>query len=97
MLPHRLSLLTCLAMPAACRYVLLDAGPLGTVTHPRANKNKDITEWLQQLLRAGVAMRVPEISDYEIRRELVRTAKSKGIQRLDDTDARGAEAEDDIR
>jgi hypothetical protein len=42
-------------------------------------------------------MRVPEISDYEIRRELVRTAKSKGIQRLDDTDARGAEAEDDIR
>src|SRR5215207_708469 len=74
------------------KIVLLDAGPLGAVTHPRANKNKDIKEWLQRLLRSGVAVRVPEIADYEIRRELVRAAKSKGIpaakskgiQRLDD-------------
>jgi hypothetical protein len=66
------------------RIVLLDAGPLGAITHPRANRNIEIKEWLQRLLRAGVAVRVPEIADYELRRELLRGAKIKGIQRLND-------------
>jgi predicted nucleic acid-binding protein len=66
------------------KVVLLDAGPLGRVTHPRAEtRNREATEWLKGLLLAGVAVRVPEIADYEVRRELLRAGKTKGITRLD--------------
>jgi hypothetical protein len=47
------------------RLVLLDAGPLGMVTHPR--RNQEAKDWLRQLLRSGTEARVPEIADYEIR------------------------------
>jgi predicted nucleic acid-binding protein len=40
-------------------------------------------EWLQALLRAGCVVMVPEIADYEIRRELLRAEKAKGVERLD--------------
>ncbi|HJY84105.1 MAG TPA: nuclease [Candidatus Binatia bacterium] len=63
------------------KVVLLDAGPLGMVTHPR--KNPEIKAWLQQLLRRGVVVMVPEIADYEVRRELLRAGKRKGVARLD--------------
>jgi predicted nucleic acid-binding protein len=36
------------------------------------------------LRSAGVAVRVPEIADYEVRRELLRAGKPKGLGRLDD-------------
>jgi predicted nucleic acid-binding protein len=38
---------------------------------------------LKGLLSAGVSVRVPEIADYEIRRELLRAGKTEGISRLD--------------
>jgi predicted nucleic acid-binding protein len=60
--------------------VLLDAGPLGMVTHPR--KNIEIKTWLQISLRSNLIIKVPEIADYEVRRELLRANKLKGIQRL---------------
>lgn len=60
--------------------LMLDSGPLARVSHPRANQ--EITTWLNELLRAGVAVIVPEIADYEVRRELLRADKSKGIERL---------------
>ncbi len=63
------------------KVVLLDAGPLGMVTHPR--KNPEIKTWLQQLLRRGVVVMVPEVADYEVRRELLRAGKKKGVERLD--------------
>lgn len=63
------------------KVVLLDAGPLGMVTHPR--KNPEVKMWLQQLLRRGIAVMVPEIADYEVRRELLRAGKKKGVERLD--------------
>jgi toxin FitB len=63
------------------RIVLLDSAPLGMVSHPR--KNPEIKIWLQALLEAGVIVRVPEIIDYEVRRELLRANKQRGIQRLD--------------
>ena len=65
--------------------MLLDAGPLSLVTHPRAEiKNTRAAEWLVGLRSAGIAVRVPEIADYEVRRELLRAGKSKGLGRLDD-------------
>ena len=63
------------------RVVLLDTGPLGMVTHPRPNP--EIVEWLRDLLSDGVTVIVPEIADYELRRELIRAKRAKGIARLD--------------
>jgi predicted nucleic acid-binding protein len=51
------------------------------ITHPRPNKA--IAEWFKGLLRAGASVMIPEIADYEVRRELLRAGKRKGIQRLD--------------
>jgi predicted nucleic acid-binding protein len=65
------------------RTVLLDAGPLGLVTHPHLEPNREAALWLRTLLSAGVPVLVPEISDYEIRRELLRAGKSRGLSRLD--------------
>ena len=63
------------------RVVLLDTGPLSQVTHPR--RKPEITKWLQSLQRTATALRVPEIADYELRRELLRSGKQKSIERLD--------------
>ena len=65
------------------RTVLLDAGPLGLVTHPRVEHNREAALWLRGLLSASVPVLVPEISDYEIRRELLRAGKARGVRRLD--------------
>jgi len=64
------------------KVVLLDTGPLGMVSHPKPNR--DIVEWLKNLLRSGAEVLVPEIADYEVRRELLRAKKTKGIKRLDE-------------
>jgi predicted nucleic acid-binding protein len=63
------------------RLILLDAGPLGMVTHPR--KNPEIKAWLDAWLRSDRSIVIPEISDYEVRRELLRSNRVQGINRLD--------------
>ena len=63
------------------KVILLDAGPLGMVTHPRANR--DIVAWLKGMLDSGATILVPEIADYEVRRELLRANKTTGVERLD--------------
>lgn len=66
------------------RVVLLDAGPLGLVTNPRRSpQTLACNQWLQSLLLNGVHVLVPEIADYEVRRELLRAQKMRGLQRLD--------------
>jgi predicted nucleic acid-binding protein len=62
------------------RVVLLDTGPLGFVTHPRDHHGA--AEWLAQLLWCKITVRIPEIADYELRRELVRAGKSTSVTRL---------------
>ena len=66
------------------RMVLLDAGPLGLVTHPKAgDENRQCKAWLAGLLADGVRVRVPEGADYEVRRELFRAGRRGGLDRLD--------------
>jgi hypothetical protein len=66
------------------RFVLLDAGPLGLVTGPRSSAATVTCQaWLETLLSASVQVRVPDIADYEVRRELLRARKTRGIERLD--------------
>jgi predicted nucleic acid-binding protein len=61
--------------------VLLDAGPLGMVAHPRPAE--EIHAWLARLLGGRVEVLVAEIADYEVRRELLRARLMKSIHRLD--------------
>ncbi len=69
---------------AAARIVVLDAGPLSLVTHPKGGPDAEAAkEWLRSLREAGVDVRVPEIADYELRRELTRAGKTRSIGRLD--------------
>jgi predicted nucleic acid-binding protein len=65
------------------KFILLDAGPLGMISHPRADRNRDILEWVVLMLQRGHRIAVPEIADYEIRRELIRSEKTLGLRRLD--------------
>ena len=66
------------------RTILLDSGPLGLVTNPRASKEAAACgQWLVNALTSGTTMLVPAIADYEVRRELLRARRSAGIRRLD--------------
>ena len=64
--------------------VLLDAGPIGLLCAPPSKKSTaDCARWLAGLVRAGVRVIVPEITDYEVRRELLRANKTASAARLD--------------
>jgi predicted nucleic acid-binding protein len=67
------------------RVIILDTGPLGLVTNPRlSSESVACAQWLQANVTAGNRVIIPEIADYEVRRELLRANKIKGIARLDD-------------
>lgn len=64
--------------------VVLDSGPLGLVSHPRGGEEAAAAKaWLRDLLEAGTDVRIPEIADYEVRRELLRAGRTRSIERLD--------------
>lgn len=63
--------------------ILLDAGPLGLLANPnRTGQTIPCRAWLQALLANGRRVVVPEITDYEVRRELLRANKPKSIVKL---------------
>lgn len=63
---------------------MLDSGPLGMVTHPRGDETTArCKSWLDSLLDAGADVRIPDICDYEVRRELLRAGRTAGLRRLD--------------
>ncbi len=65
-------------------FYLLDAGPLGLATNPRATAQaKACRDWLKATLATGDRVMIPEGADYEVRRELIRAGKAKGLARLD--------------
>jgi predicted nucleic acid-binding protein len=65
--------------------IILDTGPLGLVTNPKLSAESiACAQWLQTHVTAGNRVIIPEIADYEVRRELLRANKMKGIARLED-------------
>jgi len=67
------------------RVIVLDTGPLGLVTNPKLSSESAVcTQWLQAHIATGNRVIIPEIADYELRRELLRANKTKGIARLDE-------------
>ena len=64
--------------------ILLDSGPLGLITNPRASPPATACgQWVVNAIARGAAVLVPEIADYEVRRELIRARRAAGIARLD--------------
>ena len=65
------------------RTVFLDTGPLGLVTNPKRTPDTiAAAQWVFAMEAAGHRLLVPAIADYEVRRELVRAGKRRGIARL---------------
>lgn len=64
--------------------LLLDSGPLGLLSNPaHTARGQEAQEWAEARLTAGHRFVVPEIADYEVRRELLRANKQLGLERLD--------------
>lgn len=64
--------------------LVLDSGPLGLLSNPTdTGAAQQAREWAETHLIAGDRFIVPEIVDYEIRRELLRASKQGGLERLD--------------
>ena len=71
-------------MVAPAIVVVLDAGPLGLVSNPKLSaEGVACSRWLHSLLAAGTRVIVPEIADYEVRRELLRARKFAVVEQLD--------------
>ncbi len=64
---------------------MLDSGPLGLITNPKLSAESEAcAQWLQNHITSSSRIIIPEIADYEVRRELLRANKTKGITRLDE-------------
>jgi predicted nucleic acid-binding protein len=65
------------------RLVVLDSGPLGLLAYVRAiQEATDCRAWVSALLDGGATVVIPEIADYEVRRELLRAGLTKAMLRL---------------
>ena len=69
------------------KILVLDTGPAGKIAHPSISP--DIRQWLQGRAAAGDRFVLPEIVDYELRRNFLleirrgRTSFARSLQRLD--------------
>jgi predicted nucleic acid-binding protein len=63
--------------------VILDSGPLGRVINPGPHRHLDIKLWLLELRHAKVQIMLPEIVDYEIRRNLLAEGLTGSLALLD--------------
>lgn len=64
--------------------IVLDAGPLGLLSNPAKSRPVEgAWTWASARLADGYRFVVPEIADYEVRRELIRAGRNLGIERLD--------------
>lgn len=66
------------------RIIVLDAGPLGEASKPRGKPDADrCRDWIRAMDATGARVVVPEVADYEVRRELIRAGAVAGLGRLD--------------
>lgn len=61
------------------RLIVIDSGLLGLLTNPRRTPEVVACDrWLRNVLDGGARVVVPDVADYEIRRELLPVRKMKG-------------------
>ena len=66
------------------RIIVLDSGPLGDACRRSGHPDGDcLRDWLDQANTNRAIIAIPEIVDYEVRRELLRAGAAGGIRRLD--------------
>jgi predicted nucleic acid-binding protein len=66
------------------RHIILDSFPLGAISHPKPGAEAiAVTRWAASCTAAGHEIYIPEVIDYEIRRELKRAGKKAGLAKLD--------------
>jgi len=63
------------------RFVLFDTGPLGQIARKRPPEA--LIAWAERLTTAGVRLAIPEICDYELRREYIRAGLKDSLMVLD--------------
>lgn len=69
--------------------IVLDATPLGILAHPRNPPSAAACrQWLADALAAGRRVIIPEIADYEVRRELILRNSRIALLNLDKLAAR---------
>jgi predicted nucleic acid-binding protein len=65
--------------------IFLDSGVIGLITNPNLSaEGISCAKWLLSHINKGIQIIIPEIVDYEVRRELLRANKVKGLARLDE-------------
>ncbi|MGH9802240.1 MAG: type II toxin-antitoxin system VapC family toxin [Blastocatellia bacterium] len=66
------------------KIILLDSGPLGIAANPTVStETAAFNRWLHAQFVSGIRVGIPDIADYEIRRELIRANKTKSLWKLD--------------
>lgn len=71
------------------RIIVLDTGVLGMLVHPAENgEPRECKAWLRRVVLGGAVVYVPEIADYELRREFLRMKSAESIRRLDELKTR---------
>jgi toxin FitB len=85
-LPRRSLDFSCEESTLAEPPVLLDSGPLGLLCHARHGNPEvaAIRRWVRELRRTGRIVCIPEIADYEVRRELLLLGSEAGIENLNE-------------
>jgi predicted nucleic acid-binding protein len=64
--------------------ILLDSGPLGLVTNPRATAtSQECSFWLERIVNGNHLVVIPEIVDYELRREFLRGRMTRALTILE--------------
>ena len=65
-------------------HIVLDSVPLGVLINPKPNPEViAITQWMRACIAAGHPFYLPEVIDYEIRRELIRIGSKQSLAKLD--------------
>lgn len=62
---------------------MLDSGPLGRLTHADYSRNREHRAWLASLLDRSITVFLPEIADYEVRRNLIVENLTGSLANLD--------------
>lgn len=65
-------------------HIVLDSYPLSFACAPARNPDAvALTGWMGNCLTAGHEIYIPEVIDYELRRELLRAGKAASVRKLD--------------
>jgi predicted nucleic acid-binding protein len=62
----------------------IDSGPLGLLAHPDNTRYPELNRWFALHYEAGTRFVIPEISDFEVRRNLILEHRRRSLRKLND-------------